>query len=88
MTHDGITNTSSGKHSKRRTDWDRVDRMSDEDIRVAAARDPDAQLDDQVFWAQAEDRRRKNVMHGERERYRPGVRSVSWLGSTSASNPN
>ena len=54
MTHDGITNASSGKHSKRRTDWDRVDRMTDEDIRVAAARDPDAHLDDQAFWAQAE----------------------------------
>ena len=54
MTHDGITNKSSGKHSKRRTDWDRVDRMTDEEIRVAAARDPDAHLDDQAFWAQAE----------------------------------
>jgi hypothetical protein len=45
---------SSGQHSTRRTDWDRVDRMSDEDIRVAAAREPDAHLDDQAFWAQAE----------------------------------
>ena len=54
MTHDGITNKSSGKHSKRRTDWDRVDRMTDEEIRVAAERDPDAHLDDQAFWAQAE----------------------------------
>ena len=54
MTHDGITNKSSGKHSKRRTDWDRVDRMTDEEIRVAAARDPDAQLDAPAFWAQAE----------------------------------
>jgi hypothetical protein len=54
MTHDGTTNTSSGNHSKRRTDWERVDRMTDEEIRVAAARDPDAHLDDQAFWAQAE----------------------------------
>jgi hypothetical protein len=54
MTHDGITNTSSGKPSKRRTDWERVDRITDEDIREAAARDPDAHLDDQAFWAQAE----------------------------------
>ena len=54
MPHDGITNTSSGKPSKRRTDWERVDRMTDEDIREAAARDPDAHLDDQAFWAQAE----------------------------------
>jgi hypothetical protein len=54
MTPDGITKKSSGKPSKRRTDWDRVDRMTDEEIRVAAARDPDAHLDDQAFWAQAE----------------------------------
>jgi hypothetical protein len=28
--------------------------MTDEEIRVAVARDPDAHLDDQTFWAQAE----------------------------------
>jgi hypothetical protein len=28
--------------------------MTDEEIRVAAARDPDANLDSQAFWAQAE----------------------------------
>jgi hypothetical protein len=28
--------------------------MTDEEIRVAAARAPDAHLDDQAFWAQAE----------------------------------
>jgi hypothetical protein len=54
MPHDGITNKSSGKPSRRRTDWDRVDRMTDEAIRGAAARDPDAHLDDHAFWAQAE----------------------------------
>ena len=54
MPHDGITQKPSGNHSKSRTDWDRVDRMTDEDIRLAAARDPDAHLDDQAFWAQAE----------------------------------
>ena len=54
MPHDGITHKSSGKPSKRRTDWDRVDRMTDEEIRGAAARDPDAHLDDQAFWRQAE----------------------------------
>ena len=54
MPPDGITNKSSGKPSRRRTDWDRVDRMTDEEIRGAAASDPDAHLDDQAFWAQAE----------------------------------
>ncbi len=54
MTHDGITKKSSGKHSKRRTDWDRVDRMTDEEIRLAAESDPDAHLDDDAFWAKAE----------------------------------
>ncbi len=53
MTHDGITKKSSGKRSKGRTDWDRVDRMTDEEIRAAAESDPDAHLDDEAFWAKA-----------------------------------
>jgi len=54
MTHGDITKKSSGNDSASRTDWDRVDRMSDEEIRVAADSDPEAHLDDEAFWAKAE----------------------------------
>lgn len=54
MTHDDITKKSSGNPSTSRTDWDRVDRMTDAEIRAAADRDPDAHLDDEAFWAKGE----------------------------------
>ena len=38
------------RRRKGRTDWARVDRLTDADIRHAAARDPDAALTDRAFW--------------------------------------
>jgi hypothetical protein len=33
-----------------RTDWKRVDRLTDADIRRATTSDPDARLTDRAFW--------------------------------------
>lgn len=47
-----ITRVSLAASRRRRgeTDWARVDRLTDAQIRRAAARDPDARLTDRAFW--------------------------------------
>jgi uncharacterized protein (DUF4415 family) len=39
--------------ARRRTDWDRVRAMTDEEVEAAAASNPDAPLLDEAFWRSA-----------------------------------
>jgi uncharacterized protein (DUF4415 family) len=40
--------------SKRKTDWDRVDALSDQRVRRGIQADPDAHPTDEEFWKEAE----------------------------------
>ncbi len=52
-----------GKQPKGKTDWARLDAMTDEQIEAAAMTDPDAPLTDAEFWANA-----ALVLPGKKER--------------------
>jgi uncharacterized protein (DUF4415 family) len=39
--------------ARRRTDWDRIRAMADDEVEAAAVADPDAQPLDAAFWAKA-----------------------------------
>jgi len=41
----------SGKKHRGQTDWERIDTLTDREIEIAVASDPDSELLDEAFWA-------------------------------------
>ncbi len=53
MSNESITRESLGEAIARQSDWERIERLTEDEVRVAATRDPDAQPTTEADWDHA-----------------------------------